>query len=102
MFKKMITAAIVATALASAAHAETMSPREKAIFTATLTTYQETCPGRMPGAGALWINMHKDTLHQKCTTDLASGLVGESVKIFGGTKAWCSKIKVKIINGLDG
>ena len=93
------TAAIYAVLLTGGAHAE-MNHREKAIFTATLIGYQQVCPGRMPGAGTLWINTHKGTFTQS-ETDLATGLVGETMKEFGGTKPWCSKIKAKIINGLD-
>jgi hypothetical protein len=48
----------------------------------------------------LWINTHKGTFTQS-ETDLATGLAGETMKEFGGTKPRCSKIKAKIVNGLD-
>jgi hypothetical protein len=100
VFKRIAIALATIATLTGATNAE-MNQREKAIFTATLVAYQQVCPGRMPGAGTLWINTYKGSFTQS-ETDLATGLVGETMKEFGGTKAWCSKIKARIIDGLDG
>ena len=100
MFKKLVcTIALVAATLGPANAAETMTSKEKALYTATLLTYKKLCSGRMPEAGTLWIEMHKGTFTDDDTA-YAVVMVGKSVERFG--KNWCSKIGANAVKNLDG